>query len=63
MSEDQLAAPSAASSEAAPAAVTLALVKKHPRAIRWMHWINFPLLTIMIWSTSATMKTSLSIAA
>jgi len=24
--------------------------KKHPRAIRWMHWINFPVLTLMIWS-------------
>ncbi len=23
---------------------------KHPRAIRWFHWINFPLLSIMIWS-------------
>jgi thiosulfate reductase cytochrome b subunit len=23
---------------------------KHPLAIRWLHWINFPLLTIMIWS-------------
>lgn len=23
---------------------------KHSRASRWMHWINFPLLTIMIWS-------------
>lgn len=23
---------------------------KHPRAIRWMHWINVPMLTIMIWS-------------
>ena len=22
----------------------------HPRAIRWLHWINFPLLLIMIWS-------------
>lgn len=22
----------------------------HPLAIRWMHWINVPLLTIMIWS-------------
>lgn len=22
----------------------------HPRAIRWLHWINFPLLTIMVWS-------------
>jgi len=26
------------------------LDKKHPRAIRWMHWINVPVLTIMIWS-------------
>lgn len=23
---------------------------KHPTAIRWFHWINFPLLGIMIWS-------------
>lgn len=23
---------------------------KHPRAVRWMHWINFPLLIIMIWT-------------
>ena len=22
----------------------------HPRAIRWLHWINFPLLMIMVWS-------------
>jgi thiosulfate reductase cytochrome b subunit len=26
------------------------LVKKHRLASRWMHWINFPLLGIMIWS-------------
>lgn len=26
------------------------LVKKHPLAIRWMHWINFPVLMVMIWS-------------
>ena len=26
------------------------IVEKHPLAIRWLHWINFPLLTIMIWS-------------
>jgi thiosulfate reductase cytochrome b subunit len=26
------------------------LVKKHPRAIRWMHWVNVPVLAIMIWS-------------
>ncbi|MHA4807317.1 cytochrome b/b6 domain-containing protein [Flavitalea flava] len=26
------------------------IMEKHPIAIRWFHWINFPLLTIMIWS-------------
>ena len=26
------------------------IVRKHPLAIRWMHWINFPVLFIMIWS-------------
>lgn len=26
------------------------LEKKHPLAIRWFHWINFPVLSIMIWS-------------
>jgi thiosulfate reductase cytochrome b subunit len=29
---------------------TLRLDKKHPLAIRWMHWVNFPVLFIMIWS-------------
>jgi thiosulfate reductase cytochrome b subunit len=23
---------------------------QHPRAIRWLHWINFPLLAVMVWS-------------
>lgn len=26
------------------------IVYKHPLAIRWFHWINFPVLFIMIWS-------------
>jgi thiosulfate reductase cytochrome b subunit len=26
------------------------LERKHPLAIRWLHWINFPLLFLMIWS-------------
>lgn len=26
------------------------LKKKHPLAIRWFHWVNFPLLFLMIWS-------------
>jgi thiosulfate reductase cytochrome b subunit len=25
-------------------------VEKHPLAIRWFHWVNFPILAIMIWS-------------
>jgi thiosulfate reductase cytochrome b subunit len=28
----------------------LKLEKKHPLAIRWFHWVNFPLLLVMIWS-------------
>lgn len=26
------------------------LEKKHSLAVRWLHWVNFPLLTVMIWS-------------
>lgn len=26
------------------------IVQKHPLAIRWFHWINFPVLAIMTWS-------------
>ncbi|MEP6787993.1 MAG: cytochrome b/b6 domain-containing protein [Acidobacteriota bacterium] len=26
------------------------LEKKHPLAVRWLHWVNFPLLAMMIWS-------------
>jgi thiosulfate reductase cytochrome b subunit len=26
------------------------IVNKHPLAIRWFHWLNFPLLAVMIWS-------------
>jgi thiosulfate reductase cytochrome b subunit len=26
------------------------LEQKHPRAVRWMHWINVPVLVVMIWS-------------
>lgn len=33
-----------------PAQPTLYLDLKHPLAIRWMHWINFPLLFLMVWS-------------
>ncbi|MBC7796288.1 MAG: cytochrome b/b6 domain-containing protein [Pyrinomonadaceae bacterium] len=26
------------------------ILHKHPLTIRWLHWINFPLMTLMIWS-------------
>jgi thiosulfate reductase cytochrome b subunit len=26
------------------------LEKKHPLAIRWFHWVNFPVLFLMLWS-------------
>jgi len=28
----------------------LVMKAKHPLAIRWCHWVNFPLLALMIWS-------------
>ncbi len=34
----------------APATASILMVRKHRVAIRWMHWINFPLLFTMIWS-------------
>lgn len=30
--------------------MSMRLERKHPLAIRWFHWINFPLLFLMIWS-------------
>lgn len=36
--------------EPAPPQPTLQLDRKHPLAIRWMHWVNFPVLFTMIWS-------------
>jgi len=33
-----------------PVAATIRLERKHPLAIRWMHWVNFPVLFTMIWS-------------
>jgi thiosulfate reductase cytochrome b subunit len=33
-----------------PVVPRIRLEKKHPLAIRWMHWINFPVLFTMIWS-------------
>ena len=26
------------------------LAPKHPMAVRWAHWLNFPLLALMVWS-------------
>jgi thiosulfate reductase cytochrome b subunit len=36
--------------ETSPSQASIRLERKHPLAIRWMHWINFPILFIMIWS-------------
>ncbi len=36
--------------ETASPPVPLRLDRKHPLALRWMHWVNFPILFIMIWS-------------
>ena len=35
---------------APPVSPSIRLEKKHPLAIRWMHWVNFPVLFTMIWS-------------
>jgi thiosulfate reductase cytochrome b subunit len=35
---------------AEPRDASIRLERKHPLAIRWMHWVNFPVLFTMIWS-------------
>jgi len=40
--------PETAEKTASPA--TIRLERKHPLAIRWMHWINFPVLFLMVLS-------------
>ena len=42
--------PAASPTVSAESDKPIRLVKKHPLAIRWMHWINFPVLFLMIWS-------------
>ena len=46
----EVAAPEAVAKPEPPPVATIRLEKKHPLAIRWMHWINFPVLFTMIWS-------------
>jgi len=43
---EEMAAPEIA----VPEEDRLVLERKHPLAIRWMHWVNFPVLFTMIWS-------------
>lgn len=31
-------------------AASIRLERKHPLALQWMHWVNFPVLFVMIWS-------------
>ncbi len=40
----------AATEQTKKPAATIRLERKHPLAIRWMHWVNFPVLFTMIWS-------------
>jgi thiosulfate reductase cytochrome b subunit len=40
----------AAERETKKPVATIRLERKHPLAIRWMHWVNFPVLFTMIWS-------------
>jgi thiosulfate reductase cytochrome b subunit len=52
-SSGDVVAPSSAVDEpepSKPVAATIRLERKHPLAIRWMHWVNFPVLFTMIWS-------------
>lgn len=42
--------PQAVPSAGQTAASRKRLARKHPLALRWMHWINFPVLALMIWS-------------
>jgi thiosulfate reductase cytochrome b subunit len=44
------AAPPLVETPRIPISPGIRLDKKHPLAIRWMHWINFPVLFTMIWS-------------
>ncbi len=48
MSAEQHSGRRAAPEAAAPASIRLE--RKHPLALRWMHWVNFPVLFTMIWS-------------
>lgn len=51
MQESKQIVAEAETSNPAPVAPKLmTLEEKHPLAIRWFHWINFPVLFIMIWS-------------
>lgn len=43
-------APSSTDDDEVPAEEMLAARAVHPRAIRWMHWANVPILAVMVWS-------------
>lgn len=44
------ASPALEETKREPVSPRIRLDRKHPLAIRWMHWINFPVLFTMIWS-------------
>ena len=47
---DALAEPTLGNHRATPQDVEYVAQKKHSLALRWMHWLNFPLLMIMMYS-------------
>lgn len=47
---DTMAPPGGSDTDEFDEPTEILAVEKHPRAIRWMHWFNFPILSVMIWS-------------
>jgi thiosulfate reductase cytochrome b subunit len=50
LSSQDLAEETATGTRAEISPASIRIERKHPLAIRWMHWINFPVLFVMIWS-------------
>ena len=49
MNDEDVVPPRSAQMEPGPQQ-SVTLRAKHPLAIRWCHWVNFPVLFVMIWS-------------
>ena len=47
---DTMAPPEGNDTDEPDEPIEVVAVEQHSRAIRWMHWFNFPILSIMVWS-------------